>query len=131
MTRSSLSWALCLALAPSLAGCGATDAYVYKYKEFDRNEKGFNRPITDRTEVTICYNGVGTSDGRIAAMAQEECGKFGKIARAQGEGFGACPLFVPIEAHFACLPVAVEEGGKTAEPSEDDAASDFFPAPPK
>lgn len=110
-----------LAVTLAASGCGGTDAYVFQKKEFDRNRPDFGKPPTDRSELTICYNGAGTSDGRVARMADEECGRFGKRAEAAGESFGECPLLVPVAAHFTCLP-------RTAAPDEtlapaDDAAA--------
>ncbi|MBK8174587.1 MAG: hypothetical protein IPK66_04670 [Rhodospirillales bacterium] len=91
--------ALCLG---AVAACGGREAYVYKAKEFDRNDTNFNKEPTDRSAVTICYNGIGTSDGKAKALAQQECEKFGKMAIATGETFGVCPLLTPVEAGFAC-----------------------------
>jgi hypothetical protein len=94
---------LILPLLAGLAACGGTDAYVYKAKEFDRNDKEFNKQPTDRDGVTICYNGAGTTDKQVAEMAQQECGRFGKVARPIEETFGECPLLTPVQARFACL----------------------------
>lgn len=104
--RMTLRWVrpgLWIAVVTALAGCGATEAYVYKTDEFDRDAKTFNKEPKDRNEVTICYNGVGTSDKRVADMAEQECVKFGKTARRENEVFGDCPLLTPIEARFACV----------------------------
>lgn len=86
------------------SGCGGADAYVFKKHEFDRSDANFNKPLTDRDDVTICYNGARTSDRRVARLAEEECGRFGKRAQVDGQGFGECPLLVPIAARFLCLP---------------------------
>jgi hypothetical protein len=94
---------LWIAVVTALAGCGATDAYVYKKDEFDRDAKTFNKEPKDRNEVTICYNSVGTSDKRVSDIAEQECVKFGKTARRENEVFGDCPLLTPIEARFACV----------------------------
>ena len=94
---------LWIGVAAALAGCGATDAYVYKKDEFNRNSKTFNKEPEDRSEVTICYNGLGTSDKPVATMAEEECAKFGKTAHRDHETFGVCPLLAPVEARFACV----------------------------
>jgi hypothetical protein len=97
-----LSW-LCIALVLGVAGCGSTDPYVYKKDEFKRTAETFNKEPTDRDEVTICYNGMGTTDKQVEAIAQQECGKFAKQAVATGETFGVCPLMTPVEAQFACV----------------------------
>ena len=62
--------------------------YVYKKDEFKRTAETFNKEPTDRDEVTICYNGMGTTDKQVEAIAQQECGKFAKQAVATGETFG-------------------------------------------
>ncbi|MCP5363702.1 MAG: hypothetical protein H6905_00445 [Hyphomicrobiales bacterium] len=85
-----------------LASCGATEPYVFKPGEFDRTADDFNQPIVDRDSVTICFNGWVTDDADVAAMAQEECHKFGKNAHVRSEIFDQCPLLTPSQADFAC-----------------------------
>jgi hypothetical protein len=94
---------LWIGVVAALAGCGATDAYVYKKDEFDRTAKTFNKEPQDRDEVTICYNDFRTPEKRVADMAEQECAKFLKTARRENEVFGDCPLLTPIEARFACI----------------------------
>ena len=53
--------------------------------------------------MTICYNGQSATDKQAERMAEQECGKFAKQARAIDETFGECPLMTPIEARFACV----------------------------
>jgi hypothetical protein len=103
MTMHWLRRRLWMALAIGLAACGAVDPYVYKPDEFNRNSPTFNKQPADRDEATICYNGVGTSDATVAGLAEQECAKFGKTARLEGETFGNCPLLTPVEARFACV----------------------------
>ena len=104
---SWLCLVLAVALAPTLtlgvAGCEATGPYVYKKDEFKRTAETFNKEPTDRDEVTICYNGLGTTDKQVETIAQQECGKFAKQALATGATFGVCPLMTPVEAQFACV----------------------------
>lgn len=104
--RQCLSVALTIsALAVLTAvGCGETAPYIYKPREFDRNDKDFNKTPTDRRSLTICYNGIGTTDHDIATIAEEECRKYGKEASARSESFGPCPLLTPVAAVFACVP---------------------------
>jgi hypothetical protein len=97
------SWIPVLLVGLVAGGCGSTDAYVLKKNEFNRNDPDFNRPIDDREDVSICYNGIGTSDSDVANLAQEECSRFGKNAVADGESFGECPLFTPVAARFLCV----------------------------
>ena len=108
MTRSP--FILAVLLTGLTAGC--TNAFVYKKNEFNRNDPNFNKPLTDRDDVAICFRGFGTSDGHVARLAQDECSRFGKIAVADGETFGECPLFTPLGARFLC--VAPEPGPAAA-----------------
>ena len=103
MTVRRLRSVFQIAVVATLAACGATEPYVYKKDEFNRNAKTFNKEPEDRSEVTICYNDLGTSGKRVANMAEEECAKFGKTAGRDHETFGACPLLTPVEARFACV----------------------------
>lgn len=103
MIRRRLTLAV-LAVLLAVSACGGTEPYIFQKKEFDRARPDFGKPVTNRTELTICYNGTGTSDGRIARMAEEECGRFGKQAEPAGDSFGECPLLVPVAAHFICRP---------------------------
>lgn len=86
------------------AGCGVTQAYIFQKDEFDRQAPTFNKEVTDRDAVTICYNGLATTDKRVEEMADAECQRFGKTAVAAGETFRDCPMLTPIEAHFDCVP---------------------------
>lgn len=121
MIRRLLPLAL-LVVTLAASACGSTDPYIFQKKEFDRARPDFGKPVTDRTELTICYNGAGTSDGRIARMAEEECGRFGKQAEPAGDGFGECPLLVPVAAHFVCRSPA-------AAPAPEDAPAPAGEAP--
>ena len=103
MTMRRLRSVFQIAVLAAVTACGATEPYVYKKDEFNRNTKTFNKEPEDRSDVTICYNGLGTSDKRVANMAEEECAKFGKTARRGHETFGVCPILTPVEARFACV----------------------------
>jgi len=96
------NWLGCAGMVLILAACGATEPYVFKPDEFDRTSSDFNQPVVDRDSVTICFNGWVTDDPEVAAIAQAECGKFGKTARARVDTFDRCPLLTPGEAEFAC-----------------------------
>jgi hypothetical protein len=84
-------------------GCAATEPYVYRAHEYDRESPSFNKEITDRESVTVCYNCLVSTDASVYAIATAECGRFGKGAEVDQERFGVCPLFVPIEARFRCV----------------------------
>ena len=129
MIRPLAAVALAICLAGS--GCGGTDPYIFQKKEFDRARPDFGKPVTDRTQVTICYNGARSTDGQVARLAKEECARFGKQAEPSGDGFGDCPLLVPIAAHFVCRPAAAAPGGAAAAtiPSgADDSGAPSVPA---
>lgn len=91
-----------LATIASVAGCGETDPYIYKPREFDRKDEAFNKPVTDRKRLTICYSGIENTDQEVLAQAEAECARFGKRASPLSEGFGPCPLLTPIAAQFRC-----------------------------
>jgi hypothetical protein len=103
MQRQLARLTLVLAVLAAAGGCGESNPYIYKAREFDRNDKAFNKPPADRVRLTICYNGVGTTDHDIAKLAEAECAKFGKHATALSDGFGPCPLLTPVAASFACV----------------------------
>ncbi len=109
--------AVALALSLAAIGCGGTDPYIFQKKEFDRGRPDFGKPVTDRTQVTICYNGARSTDGQVARLAEEECARFGKRAEPSGDGFGDCPLLVPIAAHFVCQPAGAASGEAAATSS--------------
>lgn len=116
---------LAVLLAGLTAGC--TNAFVYKKNEFNRNDPNFNKPVTERDDVAICFRGLGASDGHVARLAQEECSRFGKIAVADGETFGECPLFTPLAARFLCIapePGPAAAADVAATPSIPEAAPD-------
>ncbi len=95
---------LTAAAALAASGCEATQAFIYDKDEFDRKSSTFNKEVTDREALSICYNGLVTTDKRIEEMAAAECQKFGKIAVTTGETFRDCPLLAPVEARFICIP---------------------------
>jgi hypothetical protein len=87
--------------AVALGGC--SEPYLFTPQEFDRSSSTFRQEPTDRTEVTVCYNGQSATDHDVAELAAAECGRFGKVARLREEGFGDCPLLIPVVARFDCL----------------------------
>lgn len=102
--RSKAVLVLMAVTALAASGCEATQAFIYDKDEFDRTSPTFNKEVTDREALTICYNGLATTDKRIEEMAAAECQKFGKIAVAASETFSDCPLLAPVEARFKCVP---------------------------
>jgi hypothetical protein len=109
-----------VALALAVGSCGATEPYIYKHDEFNRSAEDFNKPLTDRNGVTICYNGIGTTDAEVARIAGNECARFGKFARFQEATFGDCPMLTPVQARFACELPAGSAGEPEAGPESSD-----------
>lgn len=102
--RSKAVLVLTAVAALAAGGCEATQAFIYDKDEFDRKSPTFNKEVKDREAMSICYNGLVTTDKRIEEMAAAECEKFGKIAVATSETFSDCPLLAPVEARFRCVP---------------------------
>lgn len=90
-------------LTMAAAGCGMTDPYLFKADEFNRDSPTFNKPRADGEPVSICFNGIGTTDSQLQHMADSECGRFGKRAQRVDETVHRCPVLVPREAVFACV----------------------------
>lgn len=93
-----------LFLSVAAAGCAAQDPFVYRENEFDRSDAEFNRPITDRDEVTICYASNATTPKEVQFLADTACADAGKRAVFQKHGDWDCPLLTPAAAVFACVP---------------------------
>ncbi|MFO1154346.1 MAG: hypothetical protein U1E42_11900 [Rhodospirillales bacterium] len=89
--------------AAAAAGCGLTTPYVFKADEFNRELPTFNKPRADGEPVSICFNGIGTTDYQLQKMADTECAPFGKRAQLVDQNVQRCPLLVPQEAVFICV----------------------------
>jgi hypothetical protein len=98
--KRRIGWiGICIALA----GCGATEPYVYKADEFDRDAPTFNQEPSDLTDVTVCYNAMASRPEEVATLADAACGKFAKRAERRSDTFGDCPVLTPHEARFECV----------------------------
>ena len=95
----SLTLTVCVALA-GIAGCAP---YIYDPQEFNRERADFGREPKDRSEVNVCYFTRTTSPQDILAIAEAECGKFGKAAQYRYSEVGECPFATPTLARFACV----------------------------
>lgn len=102
MKRMSALVVMALAVVLATAACSRIEPFVYHPNEFNRSVKDFGKPPTDIREVGICYNKAGTKPDVLAAMARDECGRFGKTARYVGQDRATCPLFMPVRIVFAC-----------------------------
>ncbi len=91
---------LLLALLMPLAACEAP--YIYDPEEYNRERADFGHDRKDRTELKICYLTRTTTPQDILAMAEAECGKFGKSARYLNSQMGECPMATPTLANFVC-----------------------------
>ena len=89
-------------VALALSACTNQAPYIHNPNEFNRESADFAKEITDRDSVMICYAKSSTTVQDLLAMAQAECGKFGKEARFQKHDFLQCPLTTPARAIFSC-----------------------------
>ncbi len=89
-------------IALALSACTNQAPYIHNPNEFNRESADFAKEITDRDSVMICYAKSSTTVQDLLAMAQAECGKFGKEARFQKHDFLQCPLTTPARAIFSC-----------------------------
>lgn len=94
---------LCLGFALLAGGCAWTDPYVYDTQEFNRDAAEFGKELEDRTTVSICYNKRTTTPQQVLELAQNECGRFQKVAFFNGQDRLECPLFTPALAKFFCV----------------------------
>ncbi len=85
-----------------LGACTPPPAFVYNKEEFNRNAKGFGRPVTDIKDVTICYAKGGTTPRQVAELARAECAKFNKKAVFKAQDRFTCPLNAPIAVKYIC-----------------------------
>lgn len=92
--------AMTMAMAVGLVACGSP--YVYTKDEFDRESDSFGEVPEDRNFVTICYSHRESTPEQALEIAEDECAKFGKIARFADQRFYRCPLNTPVEATFVC-----------------------------
>ncbi len=112
-----------------LAACTPPPAFVYNKDEFNRDAKGFGRPVTNIKGVTVCYAKGGTTPRKVAELARAECSKFNKKAVFVRQDRSICPLTTPIAVQYIC------KGGPESGPSGIVGASpygyDFDFSPPE
>lgn len=95
--------ALLFAIVTIVTGCRSPTPYVFTEREFDRSSPEFNKDPLDRSSVTICMSPFADPSGESAALADQECQKYGKKARFSERRFGACPLLSSSAAVFHCV----------------------------
>ena len=86
-----------------LSACSNEAPYIHNPDEFNRESANFAKELEDRDNLSICYNKRSTTVQDLLAMAQAECGKFGKEAVFDKHDFLQCPLTTPARAKFLCL----------------------------
>ncbi len=91
---------LCLATG---AGCQYSTPYVFTEREFDRSSADFNKEPVDRSSVMICMSPFADPSEKVLDLADQECQKYGKVARFSERQFGKCPLLISSAAMFRCL----------------------------
>lgn len=89
--------------AAAAAGCQAPTPYVFAEREFDRSSPDFHKEPLERDSVMICMSPFSDRSAAIAALADEECQKYGKTARFSGRQFGKCPLLVSSAPTYRCI----------------------------
>ena len=86
-----------------LSACIDAGPYIFKADEFNRESPEFANELKDRSAVEICYNKLSTTPKIITQIAQDECGRFGKVAYFVLNQNLACSLGSPAKAVYWCL----------------------------
>ena len=102
-TRIRAASVLAVFLLGALGGCADPEPYILRIGEFDRRAPNFGRDPTDVKTVAICYNRRVSTPAQLQEMARAECAKFDKVARYTQGSILACPVLVPLGAHFDCV----------------------------
>ena len=126
--RTAIVLALMLAAAAA-EGCTPAPPYVYKKAEFDRGQRMFGREPTDIKSVTVCYGSWKTTPDEVTAVAEAECGKFGKVAVFTRQDYQICPLVTPVAAYYYCDTPASTFGGPVARPGRPPVPAELPSAP--
>lgn len=100
--KRSISTLLALILPVFLVSACDSPAYIHNVNAFNRAAPDFNKDITDRDKLAICYNKSTNSAQDVLEMAKAECRKFGKSAQFVDQDRMTCPLTNPIAANFTC-----------------------------
>ncbi|MFV0431371.1 MAG: hypothetical protein ACK5MJ_04240 [Alphaproteobacteria bacterium] len=94
--------ALSLGLLIILAACEKN--HVFEPNKYNRSSAAFAKPITNRGNLVVCTNQVGSKGKEIAQnIAKQECAKFGKRAVYHSYSVATCPLTIPNSWHFNCI----------------------------
>lgn len=90
-------WAGAAALLGALAACA--NPYVDS-----RREAGQKQPVGASTPdmVAICFSPTQTPRDQLAALAQPECAKTGRVAAFDHEDPWSCTLLAPSRAFYRC-----------------------------
>jgi hypothetical protein len=106
--RISAAAGVAVLIALVLGACESftQEPYIYRPAEFDRGRDDFRQDPKDRKSLIICYNSSDTTPEALREMAEEECGKYGKMALFDRHDYQYCPLMSPAGAVFLCQPKA-------------------------
>lgn len=97
-----------VAVVAFLAGCSAAsfspEPYVWRPYTIDRDHEDFpDGPVLEAgSEISVCYAKAGATPVALKQLANDECGRFGLLARYQQTDMGICPLLTPSAAQFSC-----------------------------
>ena len=90
-------------VAGLVTACADTKPYVHNKSEFDRESVSFAKGVTNRSEVTVCFQKQRTTPKAIASLARGECALFGKTAVFREQTYHVCPLVTPVAAVYDCV----------------------------
>lgn len=92
-----------LAIAGLLSACTPPAPYVHNPDEFNREDKAFNKEITERDSVTICYSKRNASPEKVRTLAEKACSDVGLHAVFLENSLLECPATTPAGAVFECV----------------------------
>ncbi len=83
------------------AAC-SSPPYVHNAGEYNRAAENFGRPVTDISDVTVCYSSSSATPRQVTRLAVAECARFNKTAMFFEQSYSICPMTAPIAAIYNC-----------------------------